>query len=256
MSRTGRSTARSRTSSARGGAGGMTDAAKAYHARMAQRDRQMKTNYSLGDDKTTWETEYTLIKPSRVVAAVAPVKVNRNASDKRDIFGDVPIDPADHFKGAAARDFGPDRSVMSKQFEKARPLPGFDRKTANRTNYELGVGTKVEYTTANKEATTDPSRRPLGVQPRYKARRDRELDYDLITGKSRDPASTFVPSGFAKTSDVAVINRTRSTTYNIISGRNEPTVRPPPKRTSEAVTVKAPLGSLACLRPPTGQGIL
>lgn len=224
---------------------------------MEQRAKQARTNYSLGDDKTTWETEYSLIKPSRVVAAAAPVKVNRNASDSRDIFGDMPIDPAEHYKAEAARTFAEDTSVKAKGFERVKPLPGFDRKTANRTNYELGLpGTKVEYKTQNQLATMHPKEMKAGVNPQYKPRRDGEFDFDIITGRPRDPALTYAPSGLKKTTDIAVPNRTRHTTYDIISGRVKETVAPPPKRTSAAVTVKAPLGSLACLRPPTGQELL
>lgn len=216
----------------------------------------MATNYSLGDDKTSWETEANLIKPHKVVAAIAKVKPNRNASDSRDIFGDSVIPPKQHYTSVSAGQFAEHTSAKSSKFERAKPLPGFDRMTANRTNYELGgANVRTEYKTHNMEATMHPrDMRMRGVNPTYKARVDGGVPYDIVTGKARDLSSTYVPTGPRRSQDKDLARTGGRGAYNILSGRVEPKpARPPPQAVDK---VKAPLGSLLSLRPPTGLEIL
>ena len=44
-------------------------------------------------------------------------------------------------------------------YKRAMPAPGFDRATANRTNYELGK-TRTDYHTANEMSTQNPKHLP------------------------------------------------------------------------------------------------
>ncbi len=67
---------------------------------------------------------------------MAPAKVQpyKNRSDKLAIFGDDGASPADHYASVTRTTFVPRGHV-----ERAAPAPGFDRGTANKTNYSLGM---------------------------------------------------------------------------------------------------------------------
>lgn len=50
-----------------------------------------------------------------------------------------------HFKTISRADYHKSKSAASSSFARTRPLSGFDRKTANRTNYSLGLGRPTVY---------------------------------------------------------------------------------------------------------------
>ncbi|CAM9898848.1 unnamed protein product, partial [Discosporangium mesarthrocarpum] len=64
--------------------------------------------------------------------------VNKNASDK--VFdGSYRAPPTDpRFSSVFRQDFTPSKSILAKDYTKQVPPGGFDRLTANRTNYSLG----------------------------------------------------------------------------------------------------------------------
>jgi len=62
------------------------------------------------------------------------------------------------------------------------PLPGFDRKTANRTNYQLGLGRPTSYKTANQQQLSNPRSRTSAKAPQYRPRRDMGQSFNIVTG--------------------------------------------------------------------------
>lgn len=90
-----------------------------------------------------------------------------------------------HYATQHRRNFAPECSATSKQYSRRRPYPGFDRKTANRTNYELGLGRPTKYVTENRAQQADPRTRVAARAPAYKPRRDMGQGFDIVTGKDR-----------------------------------------------------------------------
>ena len=73
-------------------------------------------------------------------------RINKNASDSAAIFGDVKVSPQEHFNTENRIRFSKDASVYNNTFKKTRPAQGFDRETANQTNYSLGMpGEQVSH---------------------------------------------------------------------------------------------------------------
>eukprot|EP00937_MAST-01D_sp_MAST-1D-sp2_P003209 g3209.t1 len=150
-------------------------------------------------------------------------------------------------------------------YRRARPEPGFDRQTANRTNYELG-SERIRYETNAMFSNNDPRARPLRAQPRYRvvgrdegmrtfeggrrcngmqgaARADLGVDYNLITGtddagqrgRVRAGARTSLNrlelqatrQGFAGGAPAGGPQTAGPCTYDPVFGRMKPTAGPP-----------------------------
>ena len=210
-----------------------------------------KTNWTIGTDAPSWATEAgSRMKAPRYVKRIAATKPNKNASDSRDIFGDSKTDPVSHYATQHRRNFAPEYSAKSSKYTRRTPYPGFDRKTANRTNYELGLGRPTTYVSANQDQLAHPRSRTVAKSPNYRGRRDMGQGFDIVTGKDRPgkkPAPRVIPR---HTQDHSLSATTRTAAYNIISGRLE-RKHHAPKPSVAARAEKPPLRTLLALRPPT-----
>jgi len=99
----------------------------------------MRTNWRLGIDVPQFEsTSQAASKqsgnvPPEVLALRQP-RIVKNGSDKGAISGDNPTNP-NMYKTTYVSEFRKDASVMSSEYVKGKPA--FDRKSANKTNYEI-----------------------------------------------------------------------------------------------------------------------
>lgn len=209
------------------------------------------TNWTIGTDKASWTTEANAkMKAPRYVKKIAKTKPNKNASDSRDIFGDAKISSRQHFATQHRSNFAPEYSATSDKYTRRKPYPGFDRRTANRTNYSLGLGRPTLYESENSAKMCHPSKRSVAKSPTYKARVDMPKSFDIVTGISHKAGSTFRPKMMRSSQDFAVSSTTRKTAYNIINGRQESKRYAPPVKAYGAE--KPPLRTLIAVRPPSG----
>lgn len=167
-----------------------------------------------------------------------------------------------HFQSVTAGEFTQNQSSLSKSYRRARPAPGFDRQTANKTNYELGR-TETTYDTANRRSTRHPSSMPepkgpdhpnIGIRD-YNPHNCAGYKHNLVTGKN-DPYAPHrpLPARF-KSNDkdiygnlvgMGVTNRY----YDLTVGRTRPKPKAPPTVKAREESMRPPLDSLMALRPP------
>ena len=101
---------------------------------------------------------------------------------------------AAHFATSNAVAFDAKRTGVRPGYERPRPAPGFDRLTANRTNYSLSMpGHKDEYRTQAADDARSLSRAVHG--PAFKPRADAGHSFNIITGRPADPRATRIPCG-------------------------------------------------------------
>lgn len=159
-------------------------------------------------------------------------------------------------------------SAASAVFERAKPAEGFDRLTANRTNYQVrlpGVGTEREWSSQTHTLFADPAERstravPAAVLADSRPRRDLPRDFDIVTGAPRDPATAYHRHGPRRTGDVPEASITSTHFADPTTGVIRPRAKAPPPpvsghgRAAERAVAVPPLGTLATVRPPTPTG--
>ena len=152
-------------------------------------------------------------------------------------------------------------SAAHRGFVRARPGDGFDRLSANRTNYEVTMPgwTSEAWASATTRASEDGLVREKGrlgpKDPTFKPRRDHPADFDLVTGRKTEEGRTYFPTGERKTSDRPIITRTLSTYTDPTRGIDRPIERAPAhlgRRGKPAE--RPPLGTLAAVRPKAAKG--
>ncbi|GMH71635.1 hypothetical protein TrRE_jg1360 [Triparma retinervis] len=101
-----------------------------------------QTSWRPGIDGPTFSTTYqaqTAQIANHTEPKVPFPRIDKNASDSRAIFGEANIPPARHFVTESRKRYNGESGVYSQGYERTRPKDGFDRETANRTNYSLGL---------------------------------------------------------------------------------------------------------------------
>lgn len=100
----------------------------------------MRINWRLGIDPPHFESNSQAASkqsgsvPPEVLALRQP-RVLKNGSDKGAIYGDNPSNPAVMYKTTYVSEFNKSSSAMSSEYVKGKPA--FDRKSANKTNYDI-----------------------------------------------------------------------------------------------------------------------
>jgi len=160
------------------------------------------------------------------------------------------------FATVTTQAFTEDSSTAGGGYRRSRPGDGFDRLTANRTNYRVelpGAGTEGSWKSAAHDsmrrgrASDDRARDPV-----YRPRSDGPVGYDIVTGREADPGRTYHPTGARRSDDRAIVTRTMTATVDPSRGEEVPLPRA--RNRPVPVTVRAPLGTLAAVRPPTPGG--
>ena len=104
--------------------------------------KQNQTSWRPGIDGPTFSTTYQS-QTAQIVNHKEPKipfpRIDKNASDPTAIFGDANVPPEVHFVTESRKRFNKGSGVYSEGYERTRPKDGFDRETANRTNYSLGL---------------------------------------------------------------------------------------------------------------------
>jgi hypothetical protein len=105
-----------------------------------------KTSWRLGIDKPAYETTSKAATRevwSATLGSTMP-RIDKNAST--DLFkGYAEYKPDEHFDTVTRAEHR--ATTYHKEYERTHPAPGFDRLTANRTNYALGSESAGWYTT-------------------------------------------------------------------------------------------------------------
>jgi hypothetical protein len=101
-----------------------------------------QTQWRPGVDETVFESTYQ--RQTRDIAenerSIVPFpRIDKNASDAGAIFGDARVPSDVHFQTENRTEFNKRFSVNADSYSKRGPADGFDRATANRTNYDLGM---------------------------------------------------------------------------------------------------------------------
>ena len=104
------------------------------------------------------------------------VKKEPNKSDVP--FGD---NRTRNFNDFYSEQYCKDTSSQSQLYEKSKPAPGFDRLSANKTNYELGE-TETVYKTQNMRSTQNPKNLPKPQGPTYPPLDKREFNPHKLAG--------------------------------------------------------------------------
>lgn len=210
----------------------------------------------------TWMPQTREDFDPRVVNSADPykrVKKNGNKSNVR--FARDGATPRD-YTTATSGEFGPAKSVHASTYKRAMPAPGFDRQTANKTNYELGA-TRVSYHTANEMSTQNPKDLPSPGGPDFPKLAGRDYNphncagykHNLVTGKM-DPYAVHrpLPDRF-KSNDkdlygnlVGAPREGQGKYYDLTVGRTRN--KPTPGKNLLDKPADPPLDSLICLRPP------
>ena len=101
-----------------------------------------QTQWRPGVDEVTYESTYQRqqndVRDNENPVVPFP-RIDKNASDAGAIFGDARIPSGKHFRTESRDQFNPRYSVNAPVYDKRKPADGFDRLTANRTNYDLGM---------------------------------------------------------------------------------------------------------------------
>ena len=231
---------------------------------------QSRSSVTLGNEaqyggSSTWKPETSQRFNPTTVAQAEPYhnrgrSINGNASK---IKFDVPGAPPVNYASVNAEEFGPNTSVHNQNYVRAAPAEGFDRETANRTNYELGE-TPTVYQTAVEQSTQNPKNLPSPGGPTFPALGLRDYNphncagyrHNVVTGK-HDPHAKDrpLPKRFESNDKdlygnlVGVPREGQMHYYDLTVGRTR--AKPVPgKNLLEKEVAEPPLDSLVCLRPP------
>jgi hypothetical protein len=117
--------------------------------------QQKRTNWSMGCEAASFETTYGSASADTKSAVYHPIpKIDKNMSHGDSIQGGYSV-PAHEMYTTDAREAFSTGGVQAASYKRARPPPGFDRLTANKTNYTLGKHAG-SFSTAAAEHFPDP----------------------------------------------------------------------------------------------------
>ena len=184
------------------------------------------------------------------------VKKEPNKSDVA--FGD---NTSREFNNFYAGEFNKTTSAMSKLYTKSKPAPGFDRLTANKTNYELGA-TETEYVSGNMRATQNPKYLPSPGGPTFPSLAERDFNphtlagykFDLVTCKKEGyierPQPGSLPNCDKDLYGNLVGYGNPKTYYDLTVARTRPKPKKPVSVAEKEKFMQAPLDSCMAIRPP------
>ena len=151
-----------------------------------------------------------------------------------------------HMESVNTTFFNPGSTALASTFVKQGPAPGFDRLTANKPQWELGMGTIEPYKTRTHAEHGDPAGKSIGKQAHFhsierrmfdattsmrKNRHDLGYDFDLITGTTRPESRLPVGPKFCQSTDIDAsgdqlgIGDGGDTYYHLTQGRVRKKVR-------------------------------
>lgn len=135
-----------------------------------------------------------------------------NASDARAILGAKSVSARKQYATTSAKVHGSSSSAAGSSYTKTKPPPGFDRMTANKTNYSLASDDKkckklhhsillidsricIDFQSASSSHFAHPAAQSSAAAPVYKPRVDGATSYNIVTNKSCNTRQTWVPEG-------------------------------------------------------------
>jgi hypothetical protein len=210
---------------------------------------------------STWKPETRHRFNPTTIAKAEPyhnrgASINGNASKVNfKVDGAPPV----KYESVNAEEFGSRTSVYNKNYVRAAPAEGFDRETANRTNYELGDSRTV-YKTTIETSTQNPKNLPSPGGPTFPGLGTRDYNphncagykHNLVTGKPDPHAKDRpLPKRFESNDkdlygDVTLRSTDMYYDLTVQRLRNKPNA--PPAALDEVV--ESPLDSCVALRPP------
>ncbi|KAG5182593.1 hypothetical protein JKP88DRAFT_318558 [Tribonema minus] len=147
---------------------------------------QAKTNWQAGIDPPSYQTTYSLSVAVLSPADYRPMpRLDKNRSHKEAIQGEYQV-PAEEFYTTDYKAGYAGGGVPSTGFKRQRPLPGYDRLTASRTNYSLGTQPATSSTAAAEQFADPRTRTPVQQPCIGPADACLGSSYHIITGESWD----------------------------------------------------------------------
>lgn len=223
---------------------------------LLQKVKQMRTGFVLGnDDPVACDVWTSAAHRQARLAGTSTYQrapyINKNES--RVVLGTFapPGGRAEHFSTVMKREIV--NTVGCKGYVKAVPPPGFDRATANLTNYDLGVD-RVCYESNAMYSNNDPATRPQIRQPSYRVvgtdngmrtfeggrrcnglqglgRADFGVTYNIVTGAEdggqRSRQRTGPRLSVNRLNNEQARAQAPGTRYDAVFGRDAPVAAPP-----------------------------
>ena len=226
---------------------------------------QSRSSVTLGNEQqyggsSEWEPQTkTDFAPDTLKGAEPYQKVIKDGNFSEVQFAREGATPR-NYDSVSAEEFGPSTSVHNSEYTRAAPAPGFDRETANKTNYELGE-TATIYKTAVETSTQNPKDLPSPGGPEFPKLGLRDYNphncagykHNVVTGKP-DPYAPArpLPKRFESNDKdlygdlVGIGSQTQYYDLTVCRTRSKPQAPPAPLDD----VVESCLDSLVCLRPP------
>jgi hypothetical protein len=221
-----------------------------------QKVKQMRTGFVLGNDDPVACDVWTSAARREAAQAGSAVYVRApyiNKNESRVVLGTFkpPGGRAAHFSTVMKSEIV--NTVGTAGYERAVPPPGFDRATANRTNYDLGVE-RICYESNAMRSNNDPAGRAPVRQPSYRVvgvddgmrtfeggrrcnglqglgRADFGVSYDIVTGAEDGAARSRQRTGprlsVNRLNNEQARGQARETRYDPVFGRDAPVAAPP-----------------------------
>ena len=230
-----------------------------------QKVKQMRTGFVLGNDDPVACDVWTSAARREAALAGSAVYVRApyiNKNESRVVLGTFapPGGRAAHFATVMKSEIV--NTVGTAGYERAVPPPGFDRATANRTNYDLGVE-RICYESNAMRSNNDPATRAPVRQPSYRVvgvddgmrtfeggrrcnglqglgRADFGVGYDIVTGAEDGAARSRQRTGPRLSVNrlnneqarrgqpqAGQAGRGEATRYDPVFGRDAPVAAPP-----------------------------
>ena len=225
---------------------------------------QSRSSVTLGNEdqyggSSTWQPNSRASFAPETVKGAEPYhkrEVNGNAS--KVAFGRVGATPR-NYASQNAEEFAENTSVHNPTYKRAAPAPGFDRQTANKTNYELG-DTETIYETAVAQSTQNPKELPSPGGPEFPKLILRDYNphncagykHNVVTGindpyaKDRPLPKRFESNDKDLYGDVTLCSTDQYYDSTVQRMRTKP--KAPPAVLAQVV--ESPLDSCLALRPP------
>jgi|TARA_B110000208_G_scaffold181825_1_gene232960 hypothetical protein len=225
---------------------------------------QSRSSVQFGNEEqyggsSTWQPHTKAsFAPETVQGAEPYVKRNVDGNASRVKFGRVGATPR-NYDSVSAEEFAANTSVHNPTYVRAAPAPGFDRQTANKTNYELGE-TDTVYKTAVELSTQNPKDLPSPGGPEFPKLGLRDYNphncagykHNVVTGindpyaKNRPLPRRFESNDKDLYGDVTLCSTDQYYDLTVQRMRSKP--QAPPAALDEVV--ESPLDSCVALRPP------
>ncbi|KAA0163652.1 hypothetical protein FNF31_02813 [Cafeteria roenbergensis] len=155
--------------------------------------------------------------------------------------------------------FVPESSAAASAYRRVVPGDGFDRMTANRTNYVVSLPDTAPASDRWQSCAHDTMRSGRAACARSQGptlpRSDEPQAFDLVTGLPANPSMTYRPAGPRRSGDVAIVTQTVGSTTDPSRGVSVAIpARAPSSRVEDRRLARGALGTLPALRPLTPSG--